>query len=330
MNILYTCDNNYIWLMGISTISLFENNKSIQDLNVYLLGDHISDSNKECLQNIAAQYDRTITVIDVPEFNIARTLVSERWPLSAYTRLYAAELLPDDIDQILYLDCDTIVIGDLSGLENFDFGSNIIYGVKDCISKGYKINIGINPELGYINAGVLLINLVELKKVNINSSIDAFLHRYEKILNYADQDILNGLFSERIGYLHPRYDLISINANYTYREIMQLRKPNNFYSEEEISAAINHPVIIHYTTNLRIIRPWYSNSNHPYKDLFLKYKGMSIWKNTELKEYTFKSKGYKLIGAIEMLPNAIAYPVLGLIHSHIKPAYMRLRAGAMK
>ena len=27
---MYTCDNNYVWLMGISTISLFENNKEIE------------------------------------------------------------------------------------------------------------------------------------------------------------------------------------------------------------------------------------------------------------------------------------------------------------
>ena len=35
MNIMYTCDNNYVWLMAISTISLFENNKEMDDLSVY-------------------------------------------------------------------------------------------------------------------------------------------------------------------------------------------------------------------------------------------------------------------------------------------------------
>lgn len=38
MNVMYTCDDNYVWLMGISTISLFENNKTIEDLQVYLWG----------------------------------------------------------------------------------------------------------------------------------------------------------------------------------------------------------------------------------------------------------------------------------------------------
>ena len=50
MNVLYTCDDNYVWLMGISTISLFENNKTIEDLQVYLLGDNISQENKDKLK----------------------------------------------------------------------------------------------------------------------------------------------------------------------------------------------------------------------------------------------------------------------------------------
>ena len=50
MNVMYTCDDNYVWLMGISTISLFENNKTIEDLQVYLLGDNISQENKDKLK----------------------------------------------------------------------------------------------------------------------------------------------------------------------------------------------------------------------------------------------------------------------------------------
>ena len=46
MNILYTCDDNYVWLMGISVISLFENNQNINEITVYLLGEKVKDKNK--------------------------------------------------------------------------------------------------------------------------------------------------------------------------------------------------------------------------------------------------------------------------------------------
>ena len=61
MNVLYTCDDNYVWIMGISVISLFENNRHIRDLSVILLGECISDYNKSVLENIANKYKRKNT-----------------------------------------------------------------------------------------------------------------------------------------------------------------------------------------------------------------------------------------------------------------------------
>ena len=65
MKVMYTCDNNYVWLMGISTISLFENNKGIKDLKVYLLGENISEDNKKELKAIGKKYGREVKVIEL-------------------------------------------------------------------------------------------------------------------------------------------------------------------------------------------------------------------------------------------------------------------------
>lgn len=76
MNVMYTCDNNYVWLMGISMISLFESNRDIANLKVYLIGNEISQSNKDKLSDIANKYDREIEIIDTPELNIPSSLTS--------------------------------------------------------------------------------------------------------------------------------------------------------------------------------------------------------------------------------------------------------------
>ena len=168
MNVMYTCDDNYVWLMGISTISLFENNKTIEDLQVYLLGDNISQENKDKLKKIGDQYGRKIQVIEIPPLTIPTALISARWPLAAFTRLFSGEILPVNVDKILYLDCDTIVSGDISELEKVSFNGNIVMGVKDCISRTYKKNIGLDNNSLYFNAGVLLLDVDELRKININ------------------------------------------------------------------------------------------------------------------------------------------------------------------
>ena len=38
---MYASDDNYAWLMGISMISLFENNKASKEVNVFLFGDNL-------------------------------------------------------------------------------------------------------------------------------------------------------------------------------------------------------------------------------------------------------------------------------------------------
>ena len=326
MNVLYTCDDNYVWIMGISVISLFKNNQHIDELTVYLLGENISNENRKLLQNIAKKYQREICIIDVPQLDIPETLVSARWPLSAFTRLFSAQMLPDNIERILYLDCDTIVVSDISELEEIDVGNKIFYGVKDCIGKTYKENIGLLPDDTYVNAGVLLINLILLRKLDIRSSIDAYMRKYIKLINYTDQDILNGVFKGNIGELKAEYDIMTIATVYSYEDIVRLRKPTNYYTKEELLDAINKPIIIHYTTNMMIVRPWYNNTNHPFACEFRKYMNESPWSNKELGDMCFNTKSDKIIRIIEILPRELANRILGLIHSEIKPLYIRFKA----
>lgn len=327
MNVLYTCDDNYVWLMGISMISLFDNNKELKDLDVYLLGENISEEHRQCLHSISNQYNRKITLINVPKLDIPESLVSARWPLSAFARLFCGNLLPIDMKRILYLDCDTIIKGGIIELETIDFGGNVAMSVKDCVGKRYKMNIGLENDVPYFNAGVILFNLDVLRTYNIKQTIDQYMLRYVRLVNYADQDIFNGIFNGHIGVLNAKYNVMTIASVYSCCEIETLRKPTNFYTDEELKEAVQAPTIIHYTTNMKVVRPWYSNTDHPFAPDFLYYMNMSPWKNKQLERMVFRTKESKIIGAIQKLPKGMANWTLGLIHATLKPIFIRARAG---
>ena len=326
MNVMYTCDNNYVWIMGISVISLFENNKNLSELNVYLLGEKISVENKKILSDIATKYKRNINVIDVPKLDIPDSLVSARWPLSAFTRLFSGGILPMSIKKILYLDCDTIICGSIADLENVDFGNNVVCGVLDCISGTYKKNIGLSKNDPYINAGVLLLDLDKLREVNIKETIDLYMKKYMKLINYADQDILNGMFVGKIGNLDPKYDVMTIDVAHTFKEICTLRRPTAFYAKEELEHGIKDRRLIHYTTNMRVIRPWFKDSNHPLAFEFIKYMKLSPWKDRELLEVKFNSREAKVIGLINLFPRKMSLKILGVIHTILKPLYIKIKS----
>lgn len=326
MNFLYTCDNNYIWLMIISMISLFNSNKAYE-ITVYLIGENISQENKELIEEIVNDYKQKCIIIDLPKLDLPEKLYDiSRWPRSAYTRLFSAQILPDNLDKVLYLDCDTIIKNDLSELFETDLNdNNIFYGVKDCISNDYKINIGLKPTTNYINAGVLLMNLNLLRKEDICQKINSFLEKYEKFISYADQDVLNAIFSSKIGILKPKYDVMTIEFVYEYKDILKIRNSKEYYSKEEIDEAVRKPYIIHYTTNMLTIRPWYSNSNHPRKEDFNEIFVENKYVKKELTEYKFRGAKNFLLKIMLKLPKFCRYSIIGVVHSKVVPMTKRLK-----
>lgn len=311
-------------------ISLFENNRKSEVIHVYLLGDGISEENRQTLANIASKYQRSFTLINVPDLNIPDKLSSSRWPKSAFTRMFAGELMPLAITKAIYLDCDTIISGNIQGMEACIESDMPFSGVKDCVSRPYKAKIGIGKDGSYINAGVLAMNLTELRKLDIRGMMRDFLGKYETAVSYADQDILNGIFKGKFGILPPQYDLMTMVNTYTYKELRQIRHPHNYYNEEEIKCSKTNPLIIHFTTAMLNIRPWCEGSKHSYAWMFEKYQAMSPWADRPKAKANFSAKEYKIIKQILRLPKPVAYRVLGLVHAYLRPYYIILKSSLRK
>lgn len=330
MCVVYTCDDSFVWIMGISMISLFENNREMDDLRVYLLGDNISSDNKASLKQIADSYDRTCTIIDVPDLNIPKKLISTRWPKSAFTRMFSGELMPQEVKRILYLDCDIIINGSIALLETWNIGGFAITAVKDCVSRQYKRKIGIADEDSYINAGVFLMDLDKMRQLDIRRMMSEFINSHEGLINYADQDILNGIFKGKFGVLPPEYDVMTLTSVYTYNQICQIRRPSCYYSRDQIEAAIQNPIIIHYTTCMLNIRPWLNDSNHPFKAVFDKYYEMSPWKGREKGKAKFNKVEHRIQRFLFLLPSFLLYRMIGLLHAFIRPIVIMAMAKIKK
>ncbi len=325
MNVVYTCDNNFVWIMGISMISLFENNRDMEHLDVFLLGDNISDESKKQLKDIASGYKRECIIIDVPDLKIPLEFTSSRWPKSAFTRMFSGELMPQECKRMLYLDCDIIIRDSIKELDKYNMEEYCIYGVKDCVSKGYKKKIGIAPKDSYINAGVLLMDLDKMRKLNIRQMMAEFITEHSSDVSYADQDILNGMFKGKFGILAPKYDAMTLTCVYTYKQVRQIRHPSYYYDEEEFTRAQQSPAIVHYTTCMTNIRPWYKGSKHPFATDFDKYMQMSPWKNRPKNIAKFDKAEQKIIKIILTLPDFLSYRLIGFIHGFLRPFVLRLK-----
>ena len=120
-----------------------------------------------------------------------------------YYRLFIASLFPQ-YDKILYLDCDLVVLGDISELYNTDLGNNILGAAPEQFVQStgeFRLYaekaLGIDPD-DYVNAGVLLIDLEQFRKNDIEKKFIKLITEYDFDLLDPDQAYLNYLCHDKI------------------------------------------------------------------------------------------------------------------------------------
>ena len=176
----------------------------------------------------------------------------KRYPKEIYFRLFATKYLPENIDKILYLDSDTLVINKLDELYNMDFEGNYYIAtthVKKILRKINEVRLRIDDDVPYINTGVLLINLKELRKIDVQKEVCEFVENNSKKLMLPDQDIITALYGEKIKII----DALKYNLGDRDLNIYNL---NHIKNPIGLKWVKENTVIIHYYGRNK---PWNKN-----------------------------------------------------------------------
>ncbi len=208
--IVFITDENYILPTAVSINSLIKNKNESTHYKIYILHNNLNYKS----QNLFRAYSSDTVSIQFLEPDNSEYLLSMKdhrksdYVSAAVLFKFAIPKLFKEYEKILYLDGDTIIMGDLSNLYNSDISDVYVGVVKDVfpiLSGAYK-NYGLDT---YFNAGVILYNI---KKI-LNDGIDDYLNS-EEILNktkeyyWFEQDTYNIVFNKNVKYLHPKYNFI--------------------------------------------------------------------------------------------------------------------------
>lgn len=284
MEIVCSTDSCYVMQTGIMLTSLFENNREA-DIRVHVLHNGIDSNSITLIERIASDYGQKITFCHVDEtlfsaFPIGRdgqnTHVGTSY--ATYYRLFLSELLPNDINRVLYLDGDIIVMDSLNELWATDMHDKAIAAVPD--SYNNKIEhynrLHYPQPMGYFNAGVLLINLDYWRTNNVVSAFCQYASARPDSLYCHDQDILNYVFRESKITLPLRYNMLNEYWFQTRHSVVSWEFDNQMrYGQQR-------PAIIHYTG---LPKPWFSNCRHPMKPEFERYRAMSPWRDVKERKW---------------------------------------------
>ena len=71
MNIVYIATDSYVSMLGISLFSLLENNKSMEQLSIYILSTDLSQTNQNVLRQMADPYHRQLHFVQIGDYQSA-------------------------------------------------------------------------------------------------------------------------------------------------------------------------------------------------------------------------------------------------------------------
>lgn len=305
LNVLYQSDDNYAMISGTSIVSLLENNKHLDEVNIYYCEYKISKENITKLKKIANQYQNaTMRFIDaVPYHQIFLDLGVKSWHgvYITWLKMLAFGDLSINTDRILFINGHTIINGSLEELIHLDFEGNVMALAYDGLVNEHKKTIGLAEDDGYYNCGIMLINHKKWKAEKIASYVKSQLQQKSDYV-IADQDLCNVIFHNKIKLLNSTYNYSSAYHAYNLQKFLKLNhlRPPYFYSYEELMENYYSPKIIHSLFGVQG-KPWEEGSKHPQKYLWQKYIDMTPWKNTK-RPIAKRSLTWRLY---EILPSAL-------------------------
>lgn len=252
--IVFSTDDNYVMPTAVAIRSIVANT-DLKEIDFFILyKDSLSTQSKATLKRVAQWEGKTVNLdfLDVASFVSKAESHIGHISGATYYRLALPELLPQ-YDQCLYLDGDIIVAGDIKSLLEISLlDKYLIAGVRATGSIFYKTKDKRKileeleiPDLNqYVNAGVLLMNLKEMRKANLANTM---IQMIPKEYTVQDQDIINIVCYDKILFLSPKY-----NAMPTFFEHSEsvLHKA---YSLNDIREAKKEPCIIHFANKYK---PW--------------------------------------------------------------------------
>jgi len=251
--IFYAVDDGYVPFLAVSIHSLIENSSKNYYYAIKILYTNICEENKKKI----LKYERENVKIEFVDLNYYIQEIKDKlytrdyYTKTTYFRLFIPNIYPQ-YNKAIYLDSDTVLLGDIAELYHKDMGNNLVAVVPDDIIQNEEIFqeyvekvVGVADYRKYFNAGVLVMNLDEMRKSKFQ---EKFLYLLEtvKFAVVQDQDYLNRLCKGRTKILENGWNRMPV--------------PNNKTKVEKLN-------LIHYNLNYK---PWHYDGI-VYEEYFWQY-----------------------------------------------------------
>lgn len=260
--IFFAVDDNYVPYLTVAISSLIDNSSDRYNYHINVLIERLSPENVSILEAMQTENVKIdfINVTQKVKAICSRLHLRDYYTKATYYRFFIPDMFPQYAKGV-YLDCDIVITRDIANMYNHDIGSCLVGAITDEVITDIDVfarysEIVLNiPKKQYFNAGILVMNLREMRRIRIEEVFANLLSEREFRVA-QDQDYLNVICHGRTRYLATTWN----------------KTPMPSSDRNKI------PNIAHYKINFK---PW-RYDNVPYGELFWKYAERTPFYNSLL------------------------------------------------
>ena len=259
-DVVFCINDAYVPYVLIALTSILDTNRD-GVVVVHILTDGITDRNLSRLSTAVGKRGE-LYVYKVDDTPLRK--LNMQWSIYTWYRILIPHYL-SNVSRCLYLDADVIVAGDVTHLFEIDMTNKSIAGTvdKETYNDTTFQRLAYPKNLGYVCAGVLLMNLDYWREHDLAQSIIEFSQTHADKIVFPDQDAINYVCRETKVMLPLAYDII--HPFVTDERILKDRAG-------EIVEMLENPKIIHYAGFF----PWFFETDkHILREYWAKYNVMS-------------------------------------------------------
>lgn len=280
MDVIYSANDHYARHLAVSMYSLLDHNRQVEKLRVFILSSGIEGDSQQKLRSVAGQFQRELVLIDMGDLRrrFPCQVDTGGFDISAMGRLFLGTFLPEEVERVLYLDCDTVVVDSLEPLWQTPLEGNLLGAVMEpTIYPAVKQSLGLTEREPYYNSGVLLIDVKAWRLEAVEQKLLDFYGSLGGKTFACDQDTLNGALRGRIRTLDPRYNFFTNFRYFRYGDLVGQSPSYGEITREMFQRAKRHPAVLHFAGDER---PWKSGNLNHYRKIYDNYLELTLWRHT--------------------------------------------------
>jgi lipopolysaccharide biosynthesis glycosyltransferase len=236
----------------------------------YMHGPDIPSALEDELAGMVERIGGTISFLRIADSEIEGLPTKGFTRKATWYRIFLPELLRD-VDRILYLDADLIVLDSVAPLWSLDLEGQWLGAVTNVFQDNHlhrPVELGLAGPHVYFNAGVLLMNLKEMRRDGRTAALLEFGVTNADRIEWRDQDALNVVLGERRLALHPRWNCM--NSFFAF--------PRNarVLGRLALRKALRRPAIRHFEGPAQN-KPWDERCDPELRELYMRHRRETPW-----------------------------------------------------